>query len=238
VYGLRDVFGYDSLYLARYRDFASTVQHGDPSPPLNGNLLLARLGAVYGLDMMSLAAVGTVYSPVRVPGLRMERVGAIYTHHNPYALPRAWIARSAVFQPAHSDAVAALAQLGVLPDTVLITGSDEPADDVPVGTVPTAEVRDLSPNAVEVRLPQGGGGYLFLADSFAPGWRAFSRGEELPVRTAYVAFRAAAVPREADRVLFRYEPDEFRIGLFIALTTLAFAGAAGGLALATRGRLG
>ncbi len=32
VYRLRDVFGYDSLYLASYRDFAAAVQHGDPSP--------------------------------------------------------------------------------------------------------------------------------------------------------------------------------------------------------------
>jgi hypothetical protein len=164
----------------------------------------------------------------------MERVGAFYTYANPYSLPRAWTARSAVFQSTHADSVVALTQLGVLPDTVLITGPDEPADDMAEGISPTAEVYDLSPNAVKVSLEGGGGGYLFLADSIAPGWRAFAEGQELAVRTAYVAFRAVPVPREADRVLFRYEPDDFRVGLFITLLALGCVGATGGCAIASR----
>jgi hypothetical protein len=139
-----------------------------------------------------------------------------------------------VFQPTHADSVVALAQLGVLPDTVLITGPDEPADDIAEGITRTAEIHDLSPNAVEVGLVGGGGGYLFLADSVAPGWRAFAGGGELAVRTAYVAFRAVAVPREAETVLFRYQPDDFRVGLFVALLALASVGATGGCAIASR----
>ena len=222
------MFGYDSLYLAGYRDFASAVQHGDPSPPLNGNLLLPRLKRPYGLDMMSLAGVQTVFSPVPLPGLRMERAGSFYTYRNPYARPRAWIAQSAVFAPTHADAVIALTRLGPLEDCVIITGSDVPAQELPPHLHPTAEVRDISPNAVAVSLPRGGGGYLFLADSYAPGWRAYADGEELPLRAANVAFRAVAPPLQADSVLFRYQPASFRIGLFIALTTLACISALAG----------
>ncbi len=234
VYHLRDVFGYDSLYLARYRDFAAAVQHGDPSPALNGNMLLARLGKVYGLDMMSLAAAEKVYSPAPVNGLRMQRAGAFYTYHNPYVRPRAWVAQSAVFQPTHADAVVALVQLGPLEDTLLITGGDEPVEAVPPDTAHTAVVEDLSPNGVEVHLPQGGGGYLFLADSFAPGWRAFAGDRELTVRAAYVTFRAVAVPQEADAVSFRYEPEAFRVGFFVTLACLACVAAACGRAPARR----
>jgi len=236
VYHMRDVFGYDSLYLARYRDFAAAAQQGDPSPPLNGNLLLARLAPRYGLDMLNLAGVDTIFSPVPLQWLWMERAGAFYTYRNPGAWPRAWIARSAIFEPTHQDAVVALAQLGPMPDCVLITGPDEPAEALPEGRLPVPEVHDLSPNEVAVRLPAGGGGYLFLADSNAPGWRAYAGDAELAVRTAYVTFRTVAPPRDARSVIFRYEPASFRVGLFLTLVMLACVCAVGGWAAVGRGR--
>ncbi|UCC67832.1 MAG: hypothetical protein JSV79_12065 [Armatimonadota bacterium] len=225
VYHMRDVFGYDSLYLARYRDFAAAVQHGDPSPPLNGNLLLARLAPIYGLDMMSLAGVETVFSPVPLRWLWMERAGVFYTYRNPRVWPRAWVAESAVFEPTHHEAVVALAQLGPMADCILITGPDEPMAELPEGLRPPVEVQDLSPNEVAVRLPAGGGGYLFLADGNAPGWHAYAGDAELAVRTAYVTFRAVAPPQDARSVVFRYEPASFGVGLFISLVMLCIAAA-------------
>jgi hypothetical protein len=41
VYSLRDILGYDSLYLADYRTLLGELEGRDPSPPANGNLLLA-----------------------------------------------------------------------------------------------------------------------------------------------------------------------------------------------------
>lgn len=214
VYHLRDVYGYDSLYLARYRDFASLIQGADPSPPLNGNLLLARLGPVYGLDMISLAGVKRVLSPVPVRGLRLERAGVFDTYVNPYQRPRAWVAESAVAVRTHVEAVAALAKLGGFEEYLIITGVDEPLIESLPGQHSTAKVRDSSPNEVVVELPGGGGGFLFLADSFSPGWHAYADGHELPIRIANVAFRAVAPPVTARSVIFRYQPAAFQVGLF------------------------
>jgi hypothetical protein len=223
VYRLRDVFGYDSLYLAAYRDFAAAAQHGDPSPPLNGNLLLARLGQIYGLDMLSLAGVETVLSPTPVRGLKPERAGAYYVYSNPYTLPRAWVAGSAVFVPSHQEAVVALAELGPLPDSIIITGPDDMGGAEPAGARPAAEVEDLSVNAIAVKLRGPAGGYLFLADAYAPGWRARVDGREMTIRPADVAFRAVALPRNAESVVFKYEPDAFRVGLFASLVAIGLA---------------
>jgi hypothetical protein len=219
VHQLRDVFGYDSLYLARFRDFAAAVQHGDPSPPLNGNMLLPRLSHTYGLDMMSLAAVETVVSPIPVRGLRMERAGAYYVYSNPYAWPRAWVAESAVHVGGQADAVAALVQLAPSPDRVIVTGMDELAGEVAGEERPSARVRDTTPNQVVVELSGPGGGYLFLADAFAPGWRAYAGARRLSVRPAYVGFRTVSLPVDAESVVFRYEPGSFRLGLFVSLLT-------------------
>ena len=235
VYDLSDAMGYDSLYLARYRDFAAMIQHGDPSPPLNGNLLLARLGPSYGLDVLSLAAVTTVVSPTPVAGLELARHGPYYTYQNPHAWPRAWVAASAVFAPTHQEALQTLVRTGPVESCVLITGADEPSEEIPEGVKPAAVVRDLSPNAVAVELPSGGGGYLFLADSAAPGWRAYAGGRSLPVRTAYLTFRAVAPPREVGSVLFRYEPAAFRVGLFVSLVALGVLSMTLGWMAARRG---
>jgi hypothetical protein len=219
VHGLRDAFGYDSLYLARFRDFAAAIQHGDPSPPLNGNMLLPRLSQTYGLDMMSLAAVETVVSPIPVRGLKMERAGAYYVYSNPYAWPRAWVAESAVHVGAHADAVVALVQLGLRRECVIVTGMEELAAEVAGEERPSARVRDATPNEVAVELSGPGGGYLFLADAFAPGWRAYVGARQLGIRPAYVGFRTVSLPADAESVIFRYEPGSFRLGLFVSLLT-------------------
>jgi len=234
VYHLRDAFGYDSLYLAHYRDFAAALQHGDPSPPLNGNMLLPRLGPVYGLDMMSLAGVASVLSPVPVRGLTVERADAYYTYSNPHAWPRAWVAQSAIFAATHPEALARLEQLGPMPDCVIITGEDLPADERLPGASSVVDVKDISPNAVEIDLGASGGGYLFLADAYAPGWRASADEWELPVRPANVAFRVVAPPQDTHKVTFRYEPDAFRIGLFASLLAAAALGAVGAYSLFVR----
>ena len=220
-YRVGDAFGYDSLYLAQYRDFAALIQGGEPSPPANGNLLLARIGRVYGLDMLSLAGVDTVLSPTPIRGLELVRAGAYLTYRNPYARPRAWIAESAVFAPSRQQAVAAMVRLGALEDCLIITGPDEPAPPLGSGARPRAKVRDVSPEEVVVELSSPGGGYLFLADSHAPGWHAYADGAEVPVRIANVAFRAVPVPAGARKVVFRYQPASFRVGLFLALVGMA-----------------
>jgi len=222
VYGLRDAFGYDSLYLAHYRDFASLIQGADPSPPLNGNLLLARLSQTYGLDMLSIAGVGEVYSPAPVRGLAIERSGLYDTYRNPYARPRAWLTGTALAVPTHQQAVAALAKLGAFHDWIVITGDDRGDLAQPL-LEPAAEarVRDLSPNRATVELSRGGGGYLFLADTYAPGWHAYAAGRELPILTANVTFRAVPLTGNMKSIEFRYEPSAFRVGLFLSLAAIA-----------------
>ena len=48
--------------------------------------------------------------------------------------------------------------------------------------------------------------WLFLADTYYPGWGAQIDGQPTPNARANVAFRAVAVPAGAHRITFRYEP--------------------------------
>ena len=238
VYHLRDVAGYDSLYFAHYRDFAALLQHGDPSPPLNGNMLLLRLPRVYDRGVMQLAGVDRVLSSLPLPDLTAQPAEGYFRYDHLGGWPRARVVESAVFCPDAPRTREAMLRLGVLPNLAIITGPDEPAPRFAPGPPPMAELTDVSPNAVTVDLPRGGGGYLLLADTYAPGWRAYGDGKVLPIRLAYLAFRAVPLPQEVGRVEFRYEPASFRLGLFLGLTMLAALAAVCGALLPREVRRG
>jgi uncharacterized membrane protein YfhO len=89
---------------------------------------------------------------------------------------------------------------------------------------------DLTPNEEPLALQYGANGvtidaalqrpgYLVLADTYYPSWKAFVDGQPWPVLRANYAFRAVALPAGYHRVIFRYEPVSFRLGLSLSGAT-------------------
>lgn len=72
-------------------------------------------------------------------------------------------------------------------------------------------------------------GYYTWNETYTPGWRAWLDDKPVPILRSYGLFMAAAIPvMDGDhRLVFRYEPTSFRLGLFITL--LALAGFSAGL---------
>lgn len=60
---------------------------------------------------------------------------------------------------------------------------------------------------LEINVKPGRSGWLIYADSFNPHWKAFINGQELPVREAYMAFKAIAVPEGTSQISFRFKND-------------------------------
>ena len=76
---------------------------------------------------------------------------------------------------------------------------------------------------VVVATQASGDGFLYLSDTYYPGWKASVDGKETNIYLANYAFRAVKVPAGEHRVTFRYEPASFRWGLRITLGTLMVA---------------
>ena len=76
-------------------------------------------------------------------------------------------------------------------------------------------VTDL-PERVVVQTESATPAYLLLADTFDPGWSATLDGQSVPIRPAYVAFRAVALPAGKHTVVFTYEPAGFVLGLSVS----------------------
>jgi hypothetical protein len=81
------------------------------------------------------------------------------------------------------------------------------------GGAGTARALDSpNPGRVEVEASAPEGGWLLLADTWYPGWRATVDGVDVEVYRADFLFRAVRLPPGEHRVVFRYAPSSFYAG--------------------------
>lgn len=130
------------------------------------------------------------------------------------ALPRVRVVPCA--RPAASPQ-AALAMLGEAdfdPEReVIAEGNGLPACAAEVGN---AQITSETANKVQVTVSPGGG-WLVLADTWYPGWRAIANSEELEIYPANGLFRAVQLPQYATSVEFVFGPLSFTLGLWLTL---------------------
>lgn len=142
-------------------------------------------------------------------------VGSAYVHRNPAALPRARLMGEPEYADDESAAIAALGRLGpATRERVIVEDPGHPLpEDAKVDGTATIAVDE--PERVEVETSSSGPSYLFLADTYDPGWSASVDGHPAPIRPAFVAFRAVFLTAGPHRVTFVYRPAGFRLGLIV-----------------------
>jgi hypothetical protein len=185
-----------------------------------------RITDILGVRYLTLGG----FAPAADAALRSSEALAPLSE-NPAARGRFQYYRDAVFV---ESAAAALARLrraepcASLP--VVIEGVPQPGnprggcDAAPTPDASRIEVR--SQRAADMRLDvhADAPGWLFVADSWYPGWRARVNGEERTVHPAQLTGKAVRLDAGINHVRLRYAPLSFRIGAYISLATvLAFA---------------
>jgi hypothetical protein len=200
-YDLRDVQGYDSLLIGRYKAFANrfarqdSTGRRDASPPEVGNMIFFQDAS--GPDVSLLGASLGVTVPTDSP----EFTDTV----PPSSAP--------IQEEADELAVYALNtshRARFIPDN----GSQ---------TLPVAFGED-TPTRVSLDVDAPSNGTLVLADSIYPGWRVTIDGRTSALLSGFPdavgIFRAVHVNAGHHRVAFRYEPHAFRVGLYLALFAL------------------
>ena len=140
-------------------------------------------------------------------------------------LPRARVVPRAEVEPDDERALARMRDPSFdAAGTVLL--SERPADAAedaagePAGAGGPVRILVDEPDRVQVEVAGSGGGYLVLADTFFPGWRALVDGVERPIVRANLAFRAVPL-RAGDAVVsFEYRPLSVRVGLAVSLASV------------------
>jgi hypothetical protein len=107
---------------------------------------------------------------------------------------------------------------------VLLDGVPEPVEGPAPDASAVVRVLQDDPERVRIELEAPGPGYLVLADSFAPGWRARLDGTTAPLRRANGLFRAVAVPAGRHVVEMVYAPKSVYLGAGLSACGLILTG--------------
>ncbi len=155
----------------------------------------------------------------------------LHLFRNTRALPRAFLVPEAV-QVRAPDGIAArravaarLARPGFDPrrQVLLPCGLDDPpAHRGTPGAAPAGTVRflDAPPDAVRLEVTAPRDCWLFLGDTYDPGWSASVDGREAEIHPANLGGRAVRIPKDTREVHFTYAPRSFRMGTALSILGL------------------
>jgi hypothetical protein len=225
LHSLQDVRGYDSIIPRQYVEFMTSLEG-------QGELLFNRIAPLYGVESLSsplldLLNVRYVVTEGRIsnPDYELVYEGEVRVYEDIDTLPRA-------FALPHGEAVseadlpARLRTLDprqvILLDTVAVSN---PESEWPLQP---AQVVSYTLNTVLVDVVLPGPGWLVLADSYFPGWRAYRSDPQDEVASevepeilrANGNFRAVWLGAGAHRVRFQYAPTSLKIGLYASLAAI------------------
>ncbi|MGQ9794349.1 MAG: oligosaccharide flippase family protein [Anaerolineae bacterium] len=232
-WNLFDVRGYDSIIPAQYARYMGLIQ-------TQGDLLYNRIAPIYvpgyeALDsaLLDLLGVRYVLTTIHIPNDRYRLVyeGELRVYENLDALPRAF-AVPVAHQVAAEEMDYALRSLNPRCKVILeddgaghaISGPFLPqTEDCPLHP---AQVVRYTPNEVLVRVTLDAPGWLVLADSYFPGWKAYRRPmdsgtpaendqeSESTIHLANGNFRAVYLEAGNWEVRFVYSPLSFKLGAY------------------------
>ena len=202
---LWDIRGRSSLFPKHIRDYCQRVTGNDDI-----RVLIDYRARELGDPLVGLLSPRFVLSPLPLPGRQFRLVlsGPVRVYENAQAAPRVFLGRRT--QDESGEPLA-------LPD----------AD-------PGARIETYAPNEVRIRVTDARGGALVLTDTWYPGWRAFVDGEPRPIERINHVMRCVTLREGGRQVHFVYEPQSFRLGLFLSLVGVAVVFAAVGAAFMTR----
>lgn len=176
------------------------------------------------------------------PGRRERGLATVYNGPDADLLevvdpaPRAYVVHQATYATNPGDALETFTDPSFpWRTTVLLEGNAAAGDTTTTGRPDAA--RPLEPATVtEYDLTEVGidvttddAGYLVVLDSFDEGWSATVDGRPAEVLRANAAFRAIEVPAGRSTVTLRYTTPGLRVGLALALLTIAGVGASLGI---------
>ncbi len=242
VFGVADKASGEPGYASERIDFLAVRDSLDWSLPLVWNLPSSKGNTpMYSRRLFDFGdPQGTNHSPAwrfdlegdthivrgrRLKGARGKPIGAALVERNPAALPRARVVGQPAYAADERQALALLVSLGNQNQLRHRLVVEDPSRPLPpsASASGTARIVEDLPERVVVEADLQSPGYLVLADTFDPGWSATDNGRPVPIRPAYVAFRAVYLEAGRHTVVFTYRPAGFVLGLATSVWGIGLA---------------
>ncbi|MCS7280326.1 MAG: YfhO family protein [Desulfobacterota bacterium] len=104
---------------------------------------------------------------------------------------------------------------------VIVDGTESSPERMP--TKGSIKIMEYSPHRILIEAYSEKEAYLYLSDTFYPGWKAYVNGKQVRILRANVAFRAVPIPKGDSLVEFVYKPLSFYIGLILSFLGSVFS---------------
>jgi O-antigen/teichoic acid export membrane protein len=229
-YGLSDVRGYDSIISKQYADYMGLIY-------AQTELQFNRIAPIYTdtfqaldsplLDLLNVKYVLTTQE-IESPKYTLVYDGELRVYRNEGAMPRAFSLPTSC--AVMTDDVAEALRTYDPRQHVILEGQGAEIKRQTSNVKPAtcdlrpATITSYTPNQVFIDVELGEPGFLVLADSYFPGWKAFRRPQgaeeaeeqELEIHRADGNFRAVSLPAGRWTVRFKYSPMSFKLGLFVS----------------------
>jgi hypothetical protein len=167
----------------------------------------------------------------RFPGDRVYPSGQRYRvllHGNPGCLPRAFLVSRTRSVGSDGGARASAAMARMLSDPgfdprreVLIAGAEvkAPVEEPALPVDGLVQFVESTPHRIRLRVDAPQDCWLFLSDTWYPGWRAEIDGTGTPVLRANLFGRAVRIPAGSHEVVFRFSPASLHLGVGLAVVS-------------------
>ncbi|MGQ3355577.1 MAG: hypothetical protein ACT6XY_01915 [Phreatobacter sp.] len=204
---LEDVLGFNPVRSAAYANLVGAEdiaalpgqRRFPPAFPSYRGELADILGLRYVVSRVPPNEVDRRLAPDALP--LVGEAGGIRIYENTRALPRVWVAPTAMATP--PDLATAGFPSGLDPRQTVLVEGQVPSPRQPGGTARILTYRNTD---VVVETTTADGGVLVLADAWHPWWSARIDGREVPILRAFGLVRAVEVPAGTSTVTFTFEP--------------------------------
>ncbi|KAF0134130.1 MAG: Uncharacterized protein FD145_886 [Candidatus Saganbacteria bacterium] len=203
-----DCFGYESIELQDYWQFYQYFLKKNPNRKI--------------VDMINARYLADI-KPIKSNGLKLLSkteyfVGSLYLYENKNALPKAFTAGSFGIVKNRKDILLAMADKNfnpqkfvILEEKPKITGGAEYKE---------AKIKKYGALEVIIEVQNTKPGFLFLSDTYYPGWKVFVDGKEDKIYRANYLFRAVELEEGKHIVRFIYDPWPFKLGMAVSCVFL------------------
>jgi len=175
-----------------------------------------------------LAHINVILPDNPVERKKLENMSTIKIYENKKFLPHAFIVPQCRVVSSEAEYKETLQSKDFDPQQILLL-DDEPKNYPCEEIITTKEkqpvrIDSYKSNTVELSVRIQEKQFLFLSDSYYPGWKAYVDGKETKIFRANYLFRAIIVEPGKHQIRFEYDPLSFKVGLAITLLTILICG--------------
>lgn len=214
MYKIESATGYEAVGMARYSEFQDFLS-------LEGNLI----------DLLNVKYV--IMGKYDAPGTVGDRVGKfdivldddVKVLRNNMVIPRAFPVHQAMVVKDKNSILSLLNNPSFDPRKIVLLEQDI---NLPLSPSPRPEadsnvqITSYKNDEIMVEATMTGNGFVVLSEKYYPGWKAYLDGRPAKIYQADYVFRAVYVPQGEHKLIWRYEPDSYKIGLYITLISSLF----------------